>query len=109
MNPSYPGSVALFLMDNNMFATIKLFQTSSPWVVVSHREQRYALGFQVIINDAASEAKSSVWKYVDDLTFGENHLFSDDGFLQSDMDDFVKWSQDNKLSLNATRQQTQSL
>ena len=45
---------------------------------------------------------------MDDLTFEENRLFSDDGFLQSDLDDFVKLSQDNKLSLTPVRQQTQS-
>ncbi len=30
------------------------------------------IGFQILINDAASDAHSEYWKYVDDLTFAEN-------------------------------------
>ena len=40
---------------------------------------------------------------MDDLTFGENRLFSDGGFLQCDLDEFVKWSQDNVLGLNPAK------
>lgn len=60
------------------------------------------LGFQVIINDAASGAKSCVWKYVDDLTLAENSIPSK-SILQQDLDDFVQWSRENNLILNPSK------
>ena len=47
------------------------------------------LSFQVIINDAASEADTKVWKYLDDLTLASNVLNSAKGTLQEDLDNFV--------------------
>jgi DNA-binding transcriptional regulator of glucitol operon len=61
------------------------------------------LGFQAIINDAASEAKSSVWKYVDDLTIAENCTNSTKSNIQQDLNDFVDWSKDNNLTLNPSK------
>lgn len=61
------------------------------------------LGFQVIINDAADNAKSKCLKYVDDLTFVENRNFREKGHLQNDLDEFKDWSENNCLTLNPTK------
>ena len=58
------------------------------------------LGFQVIINDAASEADTNVWKYVDDLTLASNVSNLAKSTLQEDLDNFVDWSKNNSLTLN---------
>ena len=44
------------------------------------------LGFQVIINDAASNADTNVWKYVDDLAFDSNTSNLAKSTLQEDLD-----------------------
>ena len=49
-------------------------------------------GFQVIINDAASDADTNVWTYVDDLTLASNVSNLVKSTLQEDLDNFVDWS-----------------
>ena len=61
------------------------------------------LGFQILINDAASDAKTEYWKYVDDLTFAENHNLNVRGNLQDDLNNFKDWSDTNCLKLNPTK------
>ncbi len=61
------------------------------------------LGFQCFINDAASDASVSVWKYKDDLTMAENCLCSEKGNLQADLDKFVDWTKNNNLILNPSK------
>ena len=61
------------------------------------------LGFQVIINDAASDAKVSVWKYVYDLTLADNATAGSNGNTQVDLDNFVNWSKVNNLTLNPSK------
>ncbi len=61
------------------------------------------LGFQVIINDAASDAKVSVWKYVDDLTLADNATCITKSNIQQDLDSFVNWSKNNNLTLNPSK------
>ncbi len=39
------------------------------------------IGFQILINDAASDAQSEYWKYVDDLSFAENVTSDNQGHL----------------------------
>ena len=46
------------------------------------------LGFQILINDAATNAKTEYWKYVDDLTFAENRNLKQKGNLQGDLHNF---------------------
>ena len=58
------------------------------------------IGLQVLINDAAQNAKVEYWKYVDDLTFAENKAYDDQGNLQDDLDDFVDWAKSSGLKLN---------
>ena len=58
------------------------------------------IGFQVLINDAAQDAKVEYWKYVDDLTFAKNKAHDDQGNLQDDLDDFVDWTKSSGLKLN---------
>jgi hypothetical protein len=53
------------------------------------------IGFQILINDAAVNAKSSYWKYVDDLTFAENRNVKSIGHLQNDLNNFKNWSETN--------------
>ena len=61
------------------------------------------LGFQVIINDAASDADTNVWKYVDDLTLASNVSYLAKSTLQEDLDNFVDWSKNNNLTLNPSK------
>ena len=61
------------------------------------------IGFQIIINDAASGSTSQYWKYVDDLTFAENMKMGESGKLQVDLDDFTTWSKNNHLKLNPSK------
>ena len=61
------------------------------------------IGFQILINDAAANAESEYWKYVDDLTFAENNTGTMQGHLQDDLHEFSKWSSSNGLNLNAKK------
>ena len=61
------------------------------------------IGFQILINDAATEAESEYWKYVDDLTFAENTTGTMQGHLQDDLHEFSKWSSSDGLNLNAKK------
>jgi hypothetical protein len=63
------------------------------------------LGFQAIINDAASNISPNIkcWKYVDDLTLAENRTHRMSSNLQEVLADFSQWTTDNKLSLNPTK------
>ena len=58
------------------------------------------IGFQVLINDAAQDAKVEYWKYVDGLTFSEYKAHDDQGNIQDDLDDFVDWAKSSGLKLN---------
>ena len=61
------------------------------------------IGFQIIINNAANNAKSQYWKYVDDLTFAENRKIFETGELQKDLNEFSDWAKDNQLKLNPSK------
>ena len=61
------------------------------------------IGFQVLINDAAANAQSQYWKYVDDLTFSENTGGDDQGNLQDDLQHFSELASNNGLNLNAKK------
>lgn len=60
------------------------------------------IGFQICINDAAQDSNNEYWKYVDDLTFAENHISTQPSTLQGDLDDFSIWSDNNLFKLNAS-------
>jgi len=61
------------------------------------------IGFQIVINDAATSAKSQYWKYVDDMTFGENRHCHAKGCLQDDLNEFTQWAENNSLKLNPAK------
>jgi hypothetical protein len=61
------------------------------------------LGFQILINDAATDAKTDYWKYVDDMTFAENRNLKVKGHIQDDLNNFRDWSEINCLKLNPTK------
>ena len=62
------------------------------------------MGFQVIINDAASDADTNVWKYVDDLTLASTVSNLAKSTLQEDLDKDLEWSKNN-LTLNPSKRQ----
>ena len=64
-------------------------------------------GFQVVINDAAQDLgdKIKCWKYVDDLTLAENRSFPQPSGMQVLLDEFIEWTNNNKLSLNPSMYQ----
>ena len=51
-----------------------------------------SIGFQILINDAAADAESEYWRYVEDLTFAENNAGTIQGHLQDDLHEFSKCS-----------------
>ena len=63
------------------------------------------IGFQAVINDAAQDKQSNTrcWKYVDDLTLAENRVHPNPTSLQFDLDNFIEWSKENKLTLNPSK------
>ena len=62
------------------------------------------IGFQIIINNAANNAKSQYWKYVDDLTFAKNRkIFQYKKKLQKDLNEFSDWAKDNQLKSNPSK------
>ena len=61
------------------------------------------IGFQILINDAAKNASSQCWKYVDDLTFAENSSGGCSGSIQDDLNELTEWVMDNNLRLNPSK------
>jgi hypothetical protein len=64
------------------------------------------IAFLGMINDALTEFdtnKMKVWKYVDDLTIGENRAFDDITEVQQSLDSLHEWSVSNKLKLNPSK------
>ena len=61
------------------------------------------LTFLCMINDALSNKDHQVWKYIDDLTIGENRVRGTRCNLQPGLDRLSSWSQENKLKLNPTK------
>ena len=61
------------------------------------------VGFQILVNSAAHDAKTKCWKYVDDMTFAENRLASQIGSMQTDLEKFRQWSEENHLKLNPSK------
>ena len=56
-----------------------------------------------MINDALDIPTPKVWKYVDDLTIGENRAYDGNSHMQSSLDDLITWANDNKLKLNPAK------
>ena len=73
---------------HNRLQCVKFNDTLSDYVPVNggvpQGTKLGPLGFQIVINDAAVNAKSDCWKYVDDLTFAENRKRNEKGGLQND-------------------------
>ncbi|XP_072018247.1 uncharacterized protein [Amphiura filiformis] len=61
--------------------------------------------FLAMINYALNDVQHTnrVWKYVDDLTIGENRAYSDDSAIQENLDVLNEWSKSNKLKLNPSK------
>ncbi|KAI8495209.1 hypothetical protein Bbelb_271950 [Branchiostoma belcheri] len=55
--------------------------------------------FLCMINDACL-AYADRWKYVDDLSLGENRHIQEQSHLQEQVNSLNKWSKDTKLKLN---------
>ena len=92
---------------HNRQQCVKLNDTLSEYVFVNggvpQGTKLGPLGFQILINDAASDAKTEYWKYVDDMTFAENRNVKQKGGLQEDLNKFQDWSETNGLKLNPSK------
>ncbi len=90
-----------------MSGTFKYNDTISDYVTINRGVPQGTklgpLGFQILINDAAADAQSEYWKYVDDMTFAENRNIKHKGNLQDDLNEFRDWSEINGLKLNPTK------
>ena len=62
--------------------------------------------FLACIYSALESSKNRCWKYVDDLTLGENRLLGHESNLQSELNELTSWAEDNGFSLNPTKCQT---
>ncbi|XP_072020374.1 uncharacterized protein [Amphiura filiformis] len=61
------------------------------------------IGFQILINEAAQDAGSRCWKYVDDFFGGCASP------LQGDLDQFSEWASDSHLKLNPSKCQAMQI
>ena len=92
---------------NNRQQCVKYNDTLSEYVFINggvpQGTKLGPLSFQILINDAASDANTEFWKYVDDLTFAENRNPKVKGNLQTDLKNFEDWSETNCLKLNPSK------
>jgi len=83
---------------------VKYKDAYSDWVLLNGGvPQGTVIGpvsFLGMINDALNIPTPKVWKYVDDLTIGENRTYSGNSCMQTSLDDLYTWANDNKLMLN---------
>ncbi|XP_072042855.1 uncharacterized protein [Amphiura filiformis] len=56
-----------------------------------------------MINDALDVPNHKVWKYVDDLTIGENRAYGEASTVQDSLDSLSTWADENKLRLNPAK------
>jgi len=59
--------------------------------------------FLALIDDAASETTSPVWKYVDDMNMLQTRRLQQPSTLQSDLDQLCQWSNSNHMLLNGAK------
>ena len=71
---SFLGFATFFTTDSSVLGLTKHFPIISLNAGVPQGTKLVPIGFQVLINDAAQDAKVEYWKYVDDLTFAENKV-----------------------------------
>ncbi len=92
---------------NNRQQCVKYNDTLSEYVFINggvpQGTKLGPLSFQILINDAASDANTEYWKYVDDLTFAENRNPKVKGNIQTDLKNFEDWSETNCLKLNPSK------
>ena len=62
--------------------------------------------FLACINNAVDPSYNRCWKYVDDLTLGENRLFNQESNIQSNLNQLDEWAKQNSFSLNPAKCQT---
>ncbi|XP_072016923.1 uncharacterized protein [Amphiura filiformis] len=70
------------------------------------------IAFLGMINDALTEFddnRMKVWKYVDDLTIGENRAIDDVTEVQQCLESLHEWSVSNKLKFNPSKCQAMSV
>ncbi|KAI8503384.1 hypothetical protein Bbelb_192050 [Branchiostoma belcheri] len=59
--------------------------------------------FLVLIDDAASDTVTPVWKYVDDMNMLQTSRLQQPSTLQSDLDQLYQWSNRNHMLLNGSK------
>ncbi|XP_072017010.1 uncharacterized protein [Amphiura filiformis] len=86
---------------------VKYKDTYSDWVLINGGvPQGTVIGsrsFLGMINDALDVPNHKVWKYVDDLTIGENRAYGDASTVQDSLDSLCTWADENKLRLNPAK------
>ncbi|XP_072023267.1 uncharacterized protein [Amphiura filiformis] len=86
---------------------IEYKDTYSDWVLlnggVSQGTVIGPLSFLGMINDALDIPNHKVWKYVDDLTSGENRAYGEASTVQDSLDSLSTWADENKLRLNPAK------
>ena len=86
-----------------MLDIILISPTTSSLMLVSRKAQNWPHWPPNNINNAANNAKSQYWKYVDDLTLAENRKIFETGGLQKDLNEFSDWAKKNQLKLNPSK------
>ena len=98
---SFLGFATFFTTDSSVIRFNKTLSNYLPLNAgVPQGTKLGPIGFQVLINDAAQDAKVVRLSIIDDLTFAENKAHDDQGNLQDDLDDFVDWAKSSGLKLN---------
>lgn len=104
-----PPPIAQWVVDflTNRRQRVKYKNAYSEWIPLSGGvPQGTILGpiaFLGMINDALCDTQSEVWKYVDDLTIGDNRKYNGTSSIQSSLDKLHDWSVSNKLKLNPAK------
>ena len=103
--PSIVKWIVSFLSER--MQRVRYKQVVSDWQTLSGGvPQGTKLGpviFLICINSALESNYNRCWKYVDDLTLGENCLLNKESKMQFDLNQLNEWSMRNGFSLNPSK------
>ena len=111
---SFSQPSAVFLTDRRQ--RVKYKSVYSDWICLTGGVPQVTLvgPVSILINDDLKSSlcdfsRPTVWKYVDDLTIGENRSVGDKSNLQEHMNTLQEWSDLNKLKLNPSKCQAMQI
>ena len=104
-----PPAIVQWVVDflTNRRQRVKYKDAYSEWIQLSGGVPQGTIigpiAFLGMINDALDHSQIKVWKYVDDLTLGENRSYDGASSIQPTLDNLHEWSVSNQLRLNPSK------